>query len=1048
MKIAHVSDIHIRNFKYHDVYNKVFDELYQKLRELKPDIIINTGDTAHTKLQLSPAYFDMTAKFFTNLAEIAPLHIIIGNHDLNLNNIANIDAITPIVDALANPNIHFHKKSGVFFVEQDFNFHVLSMVDPDNWCTDVDEKTINIALYHGSVAGVRTDMGWMMEHGELEYHVLENFDYALLGDIHKTNQALDHEGRCRYAGSLIQQNHGETNDKGFLFWDIQDKENFTVNHVPLTNPKPFISVVLNDDGTIPEEAKIPKGCRLRLISNFNHPADIIKKAAEIAKAKFKPESVSFLNKSINASVGNNTNLLMKENLRDIKVQENLIKDYLKDYNVSDEVLEQVYKLNRDYNSTVSANEDIMRNVNWKIKRLEWDNLFNYGEGNSIDFTGLSGVVGIFGKNYSGKSSIIDAALYTIFNTTSKNERKVTNVINQAKNEGGGSITIDIDGFEYNIERRAERHIRKSKGELIEEAKTSLELKCFDTHSGQVERLNELSKTDTDKYIRKMVGSIDDFMLTSFASQLDSMTFIREGSTKRKEILAKFLDLEIFEEKFKLAKDHAASLKGSLKRFDDKDYPSQIAKHELSLAQFNTEVALTEKLTAGYKKSKSELEVKINELDVELSSYGSETIDIVIAEEDYVSASKAYNKASVDMINLNNSVIDKEYEIKTILDGLNQYDIADLKSKKNEIESKQKIIEKLYQEIVLTGREVQGLSTRIKLLEEVPCGTQFTSCKFIKDAYDSKMRLPLIEDALDQDKEEHTKLLKEIEDFDVNSVNGQIVKYEAIVSKKARLENEVLKDKLSLNIAESNVTKYKTLRDEANELRRLHALNASSYESIIKIQVDREKLEKKVEDLNAEIVEGDSKLRKLYMNIGSMEANIENAKTQQQELDKLRNEYAAYDYFMRCMHTNGISYDIIKKKLPIINNEIAKTLANIVDFEVFFEDDGSKLNVLIKHPKFDPRPIEMGSGAEKTIASMAIRLALLQVSNLPKSNLFILDEPATALDADNMEGFIRMIDMVKSHYDVVILISHLDVLKDIVDTTITIEKNGSYSYVNI
>jgi DNA repair exonuclease SbcCD ATPase subunit len=151
--------------------------------------------------------------------------------------------------------------------------------------------------------------------------------------------------------------------------------------------------------------------------------------------------------------------------------------------------------------------------------------------------------------------------------------------------------------------------------------------------------------------------------------------------------------------------------------------------------------------------------------------------------------------------------------------------------------------------------------------------------------------------------------------------------------------------------------------------------------------------------------------------------------------------------MRCMHPNGISYDIIKNKLSIINNEIAKTLANIVDFEVFFEDDGSKLNILIKHPKFDPRPIEMGSGAEKTIASMAIRLALLQVSNLPKSNVFILDEPATALDADNMEGFIRMIDMIKVHYDVVILISHLDVLKDIVDTTITIEKNGSYSYVN-
>jgi DNA repair exonuclease SbcCD ATPase subunit len=37
-------------------------------------------------------------------------------------------------------------------------------------------------------------------------------------------------------------------------------------------------------------------------------------------------------------------------------------------------------------------------------------LFNYGEGNSIDFAKLNGIVGIFGKNYSGKSSVIDSVL--------------------------------------------------------------------------------------------------------------------------------------------------------------------------------------------------------------------------------------------------------------------------------------------------------------------------------------------------------------------------------------------------------------------------------------------------------------------------------------------------------------------------------------------------------------------------------------------------------------------------------------------------------------
>ena len=44
-----------------------------------------------------------------------------------------------------------------------------------------------------------------------------------------------------------------------------------------------------------------------------------------------------------------------------------------------------------------------------------------------------------------------------------------------------------------------------------------------------------------------------------ASQMDSLSFIKEGSTKRKEILAKFLDLEIFDKKFKLAKKDSAEL---------------------------------------------------------------------------------------------------------------------------------------------------------------------------------------------------------------------------------------------------------------------------------------------------------------------------------------------------------------------------------------------------------------------------------------------------------------------------------------------------------
>ena len=189
------------------------------------------------------------------------------------------------------------------------------------------------------------------------------------------------------------------------------------------------------------------------------------------------------------------------------------------------------------------------------------------------------------------------------------------------------------------------------------------------------------------------------------------------------------------------------------------------------------------------------------------------------------------------------------------------------------------------------------------------------------------------------------------------------------------------------------------------------------------------------------------LIELYTSVGRSEQKNSELKSQKQNFLDMQEEYTTADLFMRCAHPNGISYDIIKKRLPLINDEISKILTNIVDFDIFFENDDKKLDILIKHPSYDARPIEMGSGAEKTIAAMAIRLALLNVSTLPKGDIFILDEPGTALDADNMEGFIRILDMIKTQFKTVLLISHLDSLKDIVDRQIMIEKLEGKAYVN-
>ena len=62
--------------------------------------------------------------------------------------------------------------------------------------------------------------------------------------------------------------------------------------------------------------------------------------------------------------------------------------------MDEETLLRVKKINEEINSQVPE-EQYQRNVNYKLKTFEFDNMFSYGEGNKVDFTKLNGIVGLF-----------------------------------------------------------------------------------------------------------------------------------------------------------------------------------------------------------------------------------------------------------------------------------------------------------------------------------------------------------------------------------------------------------------------------------------------------------------------------------------------------------------------------------------------------------------------------------------------------------------------------------------------------------------------------
>ena len=74
-----------------------------------------------------------------------------GNHDANLNNRNRMDVLTPIVENLNHPNLHYLKRTGVYRCG-DTNLVVWDVWDKESDYIkekDIKDKGTNVVLYHG-----------------------------------------------------------------------------------------------------------------------------------------------------------------------------------------------------------------------------------------------------------------------------------------------------------------------------------------------------------------------------------------------------------------------------------------------------------------------------------------------------------------------------------------------------------------------------------------------------------------------------------------------------------------------------------------------------------------------------------------------------------------------------------------------------------------------------------------------------------------------------------------------------------------------------------
>ena len=1015
--IHHISDIQIRNLKRHREYEEVFERTYEQVRKNKNNAVAYIGgDIAHSKTDMSPELVDQLSRLFKNLSDICPTIIIAGNHDCNLNNRSRMDVLTPIVNNLQHPNLHYLKDTGVY------KFADTSFVVWDCWTDEKDfieakdvEGNTKVVLFHGTVDRCETDLG-------------------LLGDIHK-RQHLNKKETISYCGSLVQQNHGEGLSHGYLLWDVPNRKS---KYIEIPNDYGYYTIDI-DSGNVPDCPDIPKKARLRVrVSNTS--ATELKKALAVIHNKYGIEEMSVTRTD---SLYNNDRVRNKTisigDISNTDVQYQLIVDYLNaNHIVDDATLLKIKNINESLNQDLPE-EEVYRNVHWKLKTFEWSNMFSYGEDNIVDFTKLNGIVGMFAPNAQGKSSLLDALSFCLFDTCSR-AFKAENVLNNKKKDFYCKVNFQIDGQEYYIERVAKK---QRKGNV----KVDVDFYTIDD-IGEKVSMNGDQRRTTDVNIRKVIGSYDDFILTTLSSQIKNSVFIEKTQKEKKTLLAQFMGLEIFDKLWTSAAHEIKDVSAVLKNFKQNDWERELSEIKEQKKQFkkvHTHL-LEERLDIQTKKKL--IENSILTLTKKLKPTDKSVEDIDKLKENKNTLSNTLSGIDVELGEVDVR-IEKASSLNTEL-NMKIQSHKDEKTEENFVELEHLENHKKELEIDLDKMkiEVRSKLDKIEKLGDLEWDDDCEYCMsnpFTLDARETKKKLEVDKDVVKDylikldDVSEKIKNLYHARErkSDLDSIMNKLQK---ILSLRNELDStKVLQEEKRKNVIHQlSSVEEKIIKYYEQEKDIVYNQQIESEMNTKQIELDdtnnqNETLNDNINNIFGEIKVVDTKRKSILDNI--------------KKVEELEGKYHAYQYYLDAVKRDGVPYELITKALPTIEGEVNNILAQLVDFQMLFEMDGKNINNYIVYDDDNTWPLELSSGMERFISSLAIRVGLINVSNLPRSNFLAIDEGWGTMDSDNLNSVYSLFQYLKSQFQFTLIVSHIDSMRDAVDTLLEIKKEKSFSSVN-
>lgn len=756
----------------------------------------------------------------------------------------------------------------------------------------------------------------------------------------------------------------------------------------------------------------------------NFTQEKVRRVKAYFQDKYNTKNIRVITKSLKNN--NDTKLVSldtNETITDSQYQKKLMKDFISENSI-DVKWELLDRLDNRVNGELNkANTNQIKFNKWYIKKIEFSNFLSFGDDNVIDFTNFDGITVIEStpKNFGGKStSSVDLLMFLFFNSTTKTKTNAE-VFNRftEKDEVKVRGELTIDGEDYVIERKLIRKKSKS-GEYNVSSKLDYYKKSDD---GTIQNLTGEQRRETEEFILSAIGTEEDFLTTIMTTSGNLEQLIDSKPTARGQILTKFLGLETLRTKEEICRtiynDWSKTLISNTYNKTELEIDNQKLEDQIlglendieRLSKLNDENLL--KLKNAEDRRDHILGLRNNDIDQDLIKTNPLALQREIDELTQKKTQTLSLAEAVNVVEPSNFYHEDEHnELKKVMNNL----LVDGRVNNDSLKNKQQLLKQF--------EEGSICPTCKKPLDDVDHTDEIESIK--KD----------IEHLIELQKDNRKKYDASVEKEKIFSeLRSEYELYERNKLKKAKYELEVDQKQLEIDQLSTKLSRYESNRKKLEE-------NA-------KIDVELVSLKTRIETINADIRVSNASIERSKILIQNNKDKIETNKELIKKIIGEQELSTIFKIYLTVFGKNGISKVIMKNMIPLLNQELYRLLVDSCYFvlELNVNDKNEVEFIMIDTESRVVKPLNAGSGYERTISSLALRSVLTKISSLPKPNIVVMDEVFGKIADENLEMVGEFFKKVKEYFDHVVVISHNPLIRNWSDNIIMIKKEDNVSAID-